>query len=324
MSQGDIVHSPFRAGFAALGRDPALLAAELTWRWCFGFSAWLLAIVAAALFLDSLTLSRGDQFLLSTLQPVAVRQVAHHVFQGSLLRLIWLQAILLFGIALLWSFAATAGRAATLRRMLEFFRADEGQVAMTWQFRPIFCLNLLRATWSVVAVAAMIASLALGIAMAGQQHAGRAAFFLVFGITVAGISGYVLNWLLGLAPLFCIRDGSAAHEAFALAVDFCSERGGRILGISQGFLLMRMVWAGTMFLFLLSPLGVAKYVAPGWVVFLMGVAMLIYCAGADVLYLARMGAYLALSVEEEPPAAPPAFVPECFSPPELLPGVEPA
>ena len=51
--------SPFRDGFAALWHEPALLAAELTWRWCFGLSAWGLGIVSrSALFLDSLTVCR--------------------------------------------------------------------------------------------------------------------------------------------------------------------------------------------------------------------------------------------------------------------------
>ena len=33
-------------GFAALRHEPALLAAELTWRWCFGLSAWGLGIIS--------------------------------------------------------------------------------------------------------------------------------------------------------------------------------------------------------------------------------------------------------------------------------------
>ena len=46
MSQGSNSPSPFRDGFAALRHEPALMAVELTWRWCFGLSAWGLGTVS--------------------------------------------------------------------------------------------------------------------------------------------------------------------------------------------------------------------------------------------------------------------------------------
>src|SRR5271167_3198829 len=79
-------HSPFRDGFAALRHEPALLAAELTWRWCFGLAAWGLAIISAALFLDSLRISPGDEFMLGTLQPQLLLGAVRHIFRGSLNR----------------------------------------------------------------------------------------------------------------------------------------------------------------------------------------------------------------------------------------------
>jgi hypothetical protein len=60
MSQPENVRSPFQESFAALREEPLLLVAELTWRRCFGLAGWILALVAAALFLDSLKVSVGD------------------------------------------------------------------------------------------------------------------------------------------------------------------------------------------------------------------------------------------------------------------------
>jgi hypothetical protein len=60
MSQPGRLRSPFQEGFAVLREEPLLLAVELTWRWCFGLAAWILALAAAALFLDSLHVSVGD------------------------------------------------------------------------------------------------------------------------------------------------------------------------------------------------------------------------------------------------------------------------
>ena len=279
-------------------QDPALAAGELTWRWCFGFSAWVLAITTALLFLDSLTISPADQILISTLQPVLVNTAVHDVFRGSLLRFVWVQTGLLVGVTLLWSFAATAGRSATLARLVEVFREDETR-PLAWHFRPMFALNLLRATWSIFGIATAAAALAFGVAMAREQHAARAAFLLPFGIVLACLFAFVLNWFLGLAPLFCVRDSVGAAEAIARAIDFCTSCGGRVLALSLGFLATWMVWAGTMGLFLVAALSLVKYLGVGWVLLLLGLVALVYFAGADLLYLARLGAYAALA-EEDP------------------------
>src|SRR5271169_4122315 len=159
-------HSPFHDGFAALWHEPALFAAELTWRWCFGLAAWGLAIISAALFFDGLKVSHSDQFLLGSFQPQLLREALRHIFRGSLNRFLWGQTVLLLGLTLLWTFAATVGRAATLRRLVAMFSADDEPSQMTWQFSPIFVLHLLRAAWSLIALSVTIACVMLGSAMA--------------------------------------------------------------------------------------------------------------------------------------------------------------
>ncbi len=127
--------SPFRDGFAALRHEPALFAAELTWRWCFGLSAWGVGIVSIALFLDSVTVAPADGFLLRTLQPQLEENALRHIFRGSLSRFVLEQTILLLGVMVLWSLAATAGRAATLRRLVAMFSPDDEPQSMEWQIR---------------------------------------------------------------------------------------------------------------------------------------------------------------------------------------------
>src|SRR5580658_3206724 len=133
MSQASNAPSPFRDGFAALRHEPALLAAELTWRWCFGLSAWGLGIISLALFLDSVRVAPADQFLLRTLQPQLLENALRHIFRGSLSRFVLEQTILLLGVIVLWSLAATAGRAATLRRLVAMFSTDEEPQVMEWK-----------------------------------------------------------------------------------------------------------------------------------------------------------------------------------------------
>src|ERR1017187_2510349 len=116
MSQPSSHSSPFQDGFAAVWHEPALLAAELAWRWCFGFSACALAIISDAWFLDSLKVSRADEFLLGTFQPQLLSGAFQHILRGSLTRLVLEQAVLLLGVTLLWCLAEI-GRASCRERV---------------------------------------------------------------------------------------------------------------------------------------------------------------------------------------------------------------
>jgi hypothetical protein len=301
-------HSPFRDGFAALWHEPALFAAELTWRWCFGLVAWGLAIISAALFLDSLKISSGDQFLLGTLQPRLLSEALRHIFRGSFNRFLWEQIVLLAGLTLLWAFAATAGRAATLRRLVAMFAIEGEPPGMGWEFGPIFVLNLLRAMWTLIAITAILVSLAGGIMLVHNQRAARAALVLSFGIGLSWTFGVVLNWFFGLAPLFCVRNRVGASEALAQSVDFFCRQAGSLFGLGSVFALLRLVWAGTMFFVLFAPLRLAHHVARGWIVLLIAMLALLYFAGVDLLYLARLGAYVSLAEDDSHPAEAPEEV----------------
>jgi hypothetical protein len=318
-------HSPFRDGFAALWHEPALLAAELTWRWCFGLSAWMLAIASAALFLDSIKLSPRDELLLGTLEPQLLQEAVRHIFRGTLTRLVLEQIILLLGLMLLWALAATAGRAATLRRLVAMFSNQEEPDAMGWHFEPILVLSLLRAMWFVIALSAMLISLVAGAIMANQDT------FLAVSVVAVGVGlgwafGVTLNWYFGLAPLFCIRNRVRAAEAFTQSVDFSSRHAGRLLGLGLGFAALRAVWAGTMFFAVLAPLRVVHHMARGWIALTMAMVALLYFAGADLLYLARLGAYVALAEDESHPKETPehVFPAEPLPPSNIAPATQPA
>ncbi|MFZ0311140.1 MAG: hypothetical protein WAL85_00415 [Candidatus Korobacteraceae bacterium] len=286
--------SPFRDGFAALRHEPALLAAELTWRWCFGLSAWGVSIISLALFLDSVTVAPVDQFLLRTFQPQLLENALQHIFRGSLARFVLEQTALLLGVTVLWSFAATAGRAATLQRLVAMFSAEDEPQSMEWRFAPIFVLQLLRVMWTMIAVAVGFGLFLYGMITAQNGHAMRVALALSAGLGVAYLA-MVLNWFFGIAPLFCIRNGADAMEALEQAVDFAARRAGRLFLLAIGFFALRLVWIGTMWLAFLSPLSWVSRIGGRWTMLLMAVVALVYFAGADLLYLARLGAYVSLA-----------------------------
>ena len=320
--------SPFQEGFAVLRDEPLLLPAELMWRWCFALAAWLLALAATALFLDSLNVSALDRFLLGTAQPILARTALNHIFRGALLRVAWIKFNSLAGLIVMWSLAAALGRAASLRRLVALLGDTDRDEAFAWQFLPMFQLHLLRALWMWIAIACLVSAILLGAAMQAQ-HAARAAFFYVFGVALSIVFGVILNWILGLAPLFCIRNQTSARDAMSLTLDFCSRQSGRLLGLSLAFLALRFVWAGSMLFLVLAPTSLGKNIAIGWVLLMMFALLLIYLAGADALYLARLGAYVALAEIDALPqpeplvtSAPQPWTP--YVPPADTPNIQPA
>ncbi len=236
MSQSSNSPSPFRDGFAALRHEPALLAAELTWRWCFGLSAWGLGIISIALFLDGLTVAPVDAFLLRTLQPRLLENALRHIFRGSLSRFVLEQTVLLLGVIVLWSLAATAGRAATLRRLVAMFSTEEEPQSMEWRVRSNLPFAAAAGhvddhrSWPWRSVCS-----SYGVVMAQDGHPMRAALALSAGLGVPFLA-IVLNWFFGVAPLFCIRNGADAMEALEQAVDFAARHAGRLFLLAVGFL----------------------------------------------------------------------------------------
>ena len=312
--------TPIRDGFSAIMHEPALLAAELTWRWCFGFSALILAICSAALFLNGLRVSKADQFLISTLQPQLLAVALQDIFRGSLPRFLLEQSLLLLGLTLMWSYAAAAGRSATLNRLLSMFSSSDDPPPAAWRFRPLFLLELLRAMWTQITIAVTLFLVVYGSNKAANQQPFVAALALSFGVAFALFVGFSLNWYLGVAPLFCLRNSIHPREAIEDAIDFSAEHGGRLCLIGLAFMVLRFGWLAAMSFVFLAPLKLVGNGHGRWVALVAALVALIYCAGADVLRLARWGAYISvLEDSSHTTAEPEAEQPPPISPPDLLP-----
>lgn len=303
MAQRTSAGSAFRDGFAALWHEPLLPAAELMWRWCFGASAWALGIISFGLFLDSIKLRPIPIFLLSSLPPRWLYSPLRDTLRGSLSRFILEQAALILGLILLWSLVSAVGRAATLGRLVAMFRSDAAEPAESteWNFVPIFTLQFLRATWWLIATVVAAGLLLCSIMFAHNAHPLRAALALCLGLVSACLVGPMLNWFLGVAPLFCIRSRVSVMEALDQTINFSAGHAARLFLLGLGFCVLRLVWAGTTFLAFLSPFSWAAQIGSGWAALLMTMMALVYFAGADLLYLARLAAYVALAEDEGPP-----------------------
>jgi hypothetical protein len=71
--------------------------------------------------------------------------------------------------------------------------------------------------------------------------------------------------------------------------------------MGMGFFLLRLVWAGMLWLVLLAPLNLAGKISDRWIALLMSMIVLVYFAGADLLNLARWGSYVSLTYENSRP-----------------------
>ncbi len=322
----DRTPSPFRDGFAALFYEPALLAAELTWRWCLGISALALTVTSVALFLDSIKLSPTDEALLRSLQPSLWMLALRHAFAGSLSRLVLELVALVVGLTLLWSFAAAAGRAAILCRLVAMFLRNDDAAPTGPRFAPIFLLQLLRAMWLLIAVSVAAGLSLYGLAMAQDGDGMRAALALSFGVGFTCFTGILLNWCLFVAPIFCIRNGVSAMESLDQTIAFLSRRSGALFLLELGFFGLRLVWAATMGFVVLSPISLLSTAHTGWIILPMAVALLAYLGGDDLLAVVRLAAYVSLAEDDSQPASVPqsATAPASDANLEMLPGAGPA
>ena len=185
------------------------------------------------------------------------------------------------------------GRAASLRNLVALFGGDDCAEEAGWQLRPMFALHCARAVWTWTAMCCFVGSILLGTAMQHQQRAARAAFFYVFGIVLSLVFGVMLNWFFGLAPLFCIREQMSARDAVSVTLDFCRAKLGGSSDFRSAFS-PSVGLGGSMFLLLLAPTSLGKHVRwDGCFAYVLFSS--IYFAGADALYLARLGAYAALA-----------------------------
>ena len=137
------------------------------------------------------------------------------------------------------------------------FSNDEDPQPTAWHLGSIFLLHLLRAMWTQIAFAITVSLLIYGSAMAETERPFGAALALSFGVGFSSFVGFCLNWYLGVAPLFTIRNGVRANEAVELAIQFASRQGTRLFLLALGFFAMRLMWAAMMGSLFLAPVNLA-------------------------------------------------------------------
>jgi hypothetical protein len=327
--------SPTIEGFRAAFRRPSLPLAEIIWRWTAGATTAALLLFALFEYLSTLPVTNGELLFLRTRQPYLVGEAMAHILRGSLSRAVMAGILAAFLLLTLWIFAASVGRIATVRALLDYFRryragarsadgvrnADETDVAsnVSTNLPALLRLNFLRAAVALAAVLGFMgAAILAGFASPDADPQPALAFFLF--LPLAGLiflAWAALNWLLSLAGMFAVRDGEDALGAISAAVTLCRERTGPVAAVSFWTGLAHAVAFVGATTVASMPLGFAAVVPWRLVVLAVLLVTLAYFVLADCLYMSRLAGYVYIAEMPEAIWAPlpPAPVPSTMGGP---------
>jgi hypothetical protein len=333
--------SPTAEGFRAAFRRPSLALAEVMWRWTAGATAAALLVFGLFEYLDTLPVTNGELLFLRTRHPYLVGEAIAHIFRGTLNRVVVAGLLSAFLLGLLWIVAASMGRIATVRGLLDYFRRDVAgnrvrnvgdlEVASSvsssdgrMPLPELLRLNCLRAAVALAAVFGFAGASILAGFASPDTHPQPGLAFLLF-LPLAGLVccvGWALNWLLSLAGVFVVRDGESTVGAISATVTFCREHMGAVFAVST--------WTGLAHLIALVGASVVASMALAfagvvpWRLVVAAVVLLTlaYFALADWLYMARLAGYVCIAEMPEALLAPLPPAPLPVPPPATAPPVQ--
>jgi hypothetical protein len=292
--------TPSRAGWRLALKNPKLVLVEVAWRWSFGAASLLLVLQAVVSTLHRIIISDADWIVLRSLDPykTANTLAALVVTYGKVLGLVL--AVLLPALALLWMIAATWGRAATLKILQG--AGSTTAVAGLSLMRVLLLLAAFAVAGLAVAGAAMLAT----YSSSNPEEPNLIVYFsiVIIVLPVILVLWGILNWVFSLAPLFLARGRKRTFAAVAATFRnlrahkkiFWSVSG--VYGTARGAALVAVIVMGAV----LAAFGENKVILG-----LLVALVLLYFVFADLLYVARMAAYLQI-VEQSAGSDNPALV----------------
>jgi hypothetical protein len=303
--------SPTLEGFRAGFRRPSLTFTEIAWRWTVGAVAWGLFLFSFVEYLGSLTVTNGDAALLRTRQPWLVGRAIAHILRGSLSRAGVAALLAALALSLLWIVAASVGRAATVRALLDYYRRRfasdlsakrAGMKSSPW--RSLIGLTFLRVVLAMAALLAFAGAAILVRFTSPDAHPHSGLAFMLF-LPLAGLICVVwpmLNWLLSLACIFAVRDGDDVLSALSSAVSFSRERWGPVFAVSTWTGLAHLVAISMATTAVSFPLAFVRVAPTRLIIAAVMLVTLAYFAVADWLYMARLAGYVCIAEMPEAPA----------------------
>jgi hypothetical protein len=287
--------NPGRAGFDLVLRRPALVFAEIAWRWSFGLASLALLGLTCILFLSSIRVSESDMQLAHSGSPWIIADILARLIQANAAPLLRGFAVLVPGMAILWTIAASVGRLITVPPLVtprpeRPSTAFPALLAISF-LRTALALALIAGYFGCAFLAAMVAN-----SVGGDPQAQVQVSFLVFMplFLILLLAWAVMNWFFSIAPIFAVRDSRPALASFADAVHLFSANKRDFLAIGSAYGL-----AKTIAIVIVTVAGIVLAIAlssyPPLMITVLIVVSLVYFAFADLLNLARLASYAMLA-----------------------------
>jgi len=209
--------------FALIRRDPALLAAELAWRWSFGLGSLAVLFLVFRRIQQALTLSGADDLSRSHAGYLDRAQALAGVIGGAapLVGSVALWALL--ALAVLWIAAATLGRGTITHVVVRTLAEQAGNtIAPRFSWSAMAAAHFARAfTLIVPLIGYLLGALASSsvlradAARANEPQAsavlGAMALFCTVFLAVLAVWS-VLHFVVALAPIFIVGDGIVSDK----------------------------------------------------------------------------------------------------------------
>ena len=296
--------SDIGVGFKVVRREPAVLIADLAFRWSFGVGAMGLFLLTSRRVKDALVLGSAEQMQLASGDLMAASQALARTLYNSLPYLAQALVIFLPVAALLWTVATAAGRAVTTRLILARIQPWTPTAKVRWgamlavTFARVIVALLLLIGYTAATVAA---AAAMQLGQTPNIFVGVFVFLAIFLVTLAVWS--LVNFVVALAPIFVIRDRRPALDALVDAVALTRFASSRLVTVSMANAVARFGSALLLALAGFAVVVLARDLPTPVIGALTTVVIVVYCLASDWLLLARYGSYVAIACDYRQDAA---------------------
>jgi len=288
-------------GFRIVRSEPALLALELLWRWCFGLALLAVLFVAYTHVRQAILISDADQAIFASEDPLAIANAGAALIAASQPLLLRVLLRICVVVTVLWVIVGVPGRALVARLIGRRLASDYGIAIAPDKPRWIAfaCLAILRVLMLLILFIGYLA----GVLIAMRVNVDRPnlladALIIAASLALSAVVWNAVNWVLSLAPIFVVRDGMGPLDAVVAALAFIRRR--------YSFLAAIALWNSTLRGLVATAITLAGVATVLWrpphalwlTALLLALETVVYLVASDYFLLARLAAYSSVAVRE--------------------------
>lgn len=279
-----------RESVRAVLHRPALIAVEIAWRWTLGLTSFLFLWALARWFLQHTPVAQQDLGSLHTFDLQVARLALQDILEHAGGRILFLTILSIFGLGVLWTLFAGAGRTLTLR-MIAARAVGFPVVALSQGLRAAVTVGCI-----ILFFAWMWFSAWLSVPNPeAEPRWGLYILLVLLDVIATGILWGIANWVFWLASI-----AAAMHDRFlgstssALASARRLSRAPDHLDLEIAFGVLRTLLFVVVFVVSLIPTAFVSITGGALPKILLVAITLAYLAMADVLQIARVVAIVNL------------------------------